>query len=53
VRFRVWSTSSFVILTAAYSIQPYFVRRVRTGTLDNVYRAADARRWLHAAWLEV
>jgi hypothetical protein len=25
VRFRVWNTSSFVILTAAYSIQPYFV----------------------------
>eukprot|EP01046_Picozoa_sp_COSAG06_P022844 COSAG06_NODE_1790_length_8394_cov_34.639301_14_plen_49_part_01 len=24
VRFRVWNTSSFVILTAAYSIQPYF-----------------------------
>jgi hypothetical protein len=25
VRFRVWNISSFVILTAAYSIQPYFV----------------------------
>eukprot|EP01051_Picozoa_sp_SAG22_P022485 SAG22_NODE_5401_length_1021_cov_1.229935_3_plen_93_part_01 len=25
MRFRVWNTSSFVILTAAYSIQPYFV----------------------------
>jgi hypothetical protein len=25
VRFRVWNTSSFVILTAAYLIQPYFV----------------------------
>jgi hypothetical protein len=25
VRFRVWNTSSFVILTAAYFIQPYFV----------------------------
>jgi hypothetical protein len=28
VRFRVWNTSSFVILTAAYSIQPYFVEVV-------------------------
>jgi hypothetical protein len=26
----VWNTSSFVILTAAYSIQPYFVYVVRT-----------------------
>jgi hypothetical protein len=28
VRFRVWNTSSFVIMTAAYSIQPYFVPRL-------------------------
>ena len=31
VRFRVWNTSSFVILTAAYSIQPYFVYIAQPG----------------------
>jgi hypothetical protein len=37
----VWNTSSFVILTAAYSIQPYFVL-YNTAVFCIIYRAVDA-----------
>jgi hypothetical protein len=53
VRFRVWNTSSFVILTAAYLIQPYFVYTI-SGTRGRDRRrprtsGRGARAMLHAA----
>eukprot|EP01046_Picozoa_sp_COSAG06_P022291 COSAG06_NODE_1720_length_8590_cov_12.038865_5_plen_53_part_00 len=41
MRFRVWNTSSFVILTAAYLIQPYFV--IGVGTLGPYITGMQAR----------
>eukprot|EP01045_Picozoa_sp_COSAG04_P045079 COSAG04_NODE_15618_length_523_cov_1.023419_1_plen_70_part_10 len=48
MRFRVWNTSSFVILTAAYSIQPYFVlQRVLQLYVPGYYEYSLSTRKVH------